>query len=134
PPRPFSGREDPYFPQATPPQRFPIVNQPAPPPKFGSLPEEPAAEPPVPGIRAPVIRQPAVPGADANPADGAAVESENELGDRFLPGQIMARVGNQVILYAEVASLVDQSMNADRARITNKYQLTEYNTKRDAAI
>jgi parvulin-like peptidyl-prolyl isomerase len=134
PPSPFSGREDPYFPKATPPQRFPIVNQPAPLPKFGSLAEEPAAEPPVPGIRAPILRQPEVPGGVANPADGAAVESDDELGDKFLPGQIMARVGNQVILYGEVASLVDQSMNAERARITNKYQLTEYNTKRDAAI
>ncbi|MCE9527778.1 MAG: hypothetical protein K8R36_17180, partial [Planctomycetales bacterium] len=56
PPSPFSGREDPYFPKATPTQRFPIVNQPAPLPKFGSLAEEPAAEPPVPGIRTPILR------------------------------------------------------------------------------
>ena len=134
PPGPFSGgREDPYFPKANQPQRFPIVNQPAPLPKFGSVPEEPAAEPPVPGIRSPIFRPAEAPQGDPN-ADNAAGDGNDGLGDRFRPSEIVARVGDQVILYGEVASLVDQSMNADKARITNKYQLAEYNTRRDAAI
>lgn len=134
PPSPFSGgRDDPYFPKPNQPQKYPIVNQPAPLPKFGGLPEEPAAEPPVPGIRTPVFRQPAGPEGDANDPD-AAVDPTAELGDHFRPGEIVARVGDQVILYGEVASLVDQSMNADRARITNKYQMAEYTARRDAAI
>ncbi len=133
PPSPFSsGREDPYFPKPNQPQKYPIVNQPAPLPKFGSIPEEPVAEPPVPGIRTPIFRPSEGPQEDPNTNDFG--DAGEELGDRFRPGEIVARVGDQVILYGEVASLVDQSMNADRARITNKYQMAEYTARREAAI
>lgn len=142
---PFSGREDPYFPKANQPQRYPIVNQPTPLPKLGTLTEEPAEAPP-PGFRQPVLRQPVVPGPDPRQPDAAvggqgidqaSAQTDdllNELGDRFRPGEIVARVGDQIVLYGDVASLVDQGMNADRARITNKYQLAEFNARRDAAI
>jgi parvulin-like peptidyl-prolyl isomerase len=130
PPSPRAGRADPYFPKANSPQRFPIVNQPAPLPRLGNFDEE-SAEAALPGLREPILRQPAVGG---DQADGLVDGEVNELGDRFQPGQIVARVGNQIILYGDVASLVDQGMAADRALITNKYQLAEFNARRDAAI
>ncbi|MBC7856516.1 MAG: peptidylprolyl isomerase [Pirellulaceae bacterium] len=145
PPGPFSGREDPYFPKASQPQRYPIVNQPTPLPKLGTLTEE-IAETPQPEFRQPVLRQPVVPSADPrqpDAADGgqridqASAQTDdplNELGDRFRPGEIMARIGDQIVLYGDVASLVDQGMNAERASVTNKYQLAEFNARRDAAI
>ncbi len=131
PPSPFSGgREDPYFPKAATVQRFPIVNQPTPLPKLGTLTDEPADTPPH-GFREPILRQPANRVGEANaPAEGDL----NELGDRFEPGKIVARVGDQVILYGEVASLVDQDLVASRAKVTNKYQLEELNTYREQRI
>ena len=130
PPGPFSGREDPYFPKATQPQRFPIVNQPAPLPKLGNFSEEPE-EAPLPGLREPFLRQPAIAEAPANALPGGQF---NEWGDRFEPGKIMARIGNQVVLYGDVASLVDQDLVASRDKITNKYQLEELNTYREQRI
>ena len=131
PPSPFSGgREDPYFPKATPPQRFPIVNQPAPLPKLGAFTEEPADAPP-PGFREPILRQPAIAEGQEN---AEAVGDLNELGDRFEPGKIVARVGDQVILYGDVAWLVDQDLVASRAKVTNKYQLDELNAYREQRI
>lgn len=137
PPRsPFSGsREDPYFPRAplTPNQpgigqRFPIANQPKPVPKleFTEQPETAAA-----GFREPVLREPAIPEGGANQPEGPAA---NELGDRFLPGRIVAEVGDQVVLYGDVASLVDQGLAPDAAREMNKYQRAEFNARREASI
>ena len=131
PPGPFSGgRADPYFPKATEAQRFPIVNQPAPPPKLGSFSEEPE-DAPLPGFREPIIRQAAI-GADE--ANAVPKDALNELGDRFEPGKIVARVGDQVVLYGDVASLVDQDLVGSRDKITNKYQLAELNTYREQRI
>ncbi len=135
PPGPFSGREDPYFPRTNQPQRYPIVNQPTPLPKLGSLTEE-VVETPQPEFRQPVLRQPgaAVGSQGIGQASAQTDDPPGELGDRFRPGEIMARIGDQIVLYGDVASLVDQGMNADRARITNKYQLAEFNARRDASI
>ncbi len=131
PPGPFSGgRADPYFPRATEAQRFPIVNQPAPPPKLGNFSEEPE-EAPLPGFREPVLRQAA---AGEDQANAARRDALNELGDRFEPGKIVARVGDQVVLYGDVASLVDQDLVGSRDKITNKYQLAELNTYREQRI
>jgi parvulin-like peptidyl-prolyl isomerase len=131
PPSPFSGgREDPYFPKAAPVQRFPIVNQPTPLPKLGTLTGEPVDSPP-PGFREPLLRQPAAP--DGQPLAGGD-EGLSELGDRFEPGKIVARVGDQVILYGDVAWLVDQDFVANRAKITNKFQLEELNKFREMRI
>jgi parvulin-like peptidyl-prolyl isomerase len=146
PPRsPFSGsREDPYFPRAPLPanqpgigQRFPIANQPKPVPKLAFT--EEAAEPPVSVLREPLVREPAIPNStETEPRDGGEAsippEEENELGDRFRPGQIVAKVGDQIVLYGDVASLVDQGMAPDAARITNKYQQAEFNARREASI
>ena len=128
---PFNGgRSDPYFPKATSPQRFPIVNQPTPLPKLGTLTEEPADGPP-PGFREPVLRQPAAPAGVANALPNGEL---NDLGDRFEPGKIVATVGDQVILYGDVAPLVDQDLVAVRAKITNKYELQQFDAAREQRI
>jgi len=131
PPSPFSGgREDPYFPKAAPVQRFPIVNQPTPLPKLGTLTEEPVDAPP-PGFREPILRQPALADGQEN---AEIVGDINELGDRFEPGKIVARVGDQVILYGDVASLVDQDLVGIHTKITNKYELDQFNKGREQRI
>ena len=138
PPRsPFSGgRDDPYYPrepiapnQPGIGQRFPIANQPKPVPKLEF--REETAEPPVTSLREPLVRKPAIPeGAAGQPEE----PSVNELGNRFRPGEIVARIGSEIVLYGDVASLVDQGMAADAARITNKYQQAEFNARREASI
>ncbi len=130
PPSPFrEGREDPYFPKGTSPQRFPIVNQPAPPPKLSNFGEEPADRPP-PGIREPVLRLPAVEG----PAEGQEQGGPGELGDRFRPGEIIARVGDEVVLYGEVAWLIDQDLVGVRDKIKTPADLEQINKYREQRI
>lgn len=131
PPSPFSGaRPDPYFPPPPLPpdqpgigQRLPIVNQTPPIPCLRFTDEE--AEPAVPGPQSELIQEPASPPA---PSDALAT------GDLFRPGQIVAKVGDQIILYGDVASMVDQGLAPDAARITNKYQRAEYEARREQTI
>jgi hypothetical protein len=129
PPSPFREREDPYFPKATSPQRFPIVNQPAPLPKLTNLDEEPADRPP-PGFREPVFRLPAV----DPPSDALGQGGPGELGDRFRPGEIVARVGDEVVLYGEVAWLIDQDLVAVRDKLKTPTDIEQFNKYREQRI
>lgn len=130
PPSPFNGgRGDPYFPKGTSPQRFPIVNQPAPVPRLSNFGEEPIQDPPS-GFREPLLRLPAVGGNPEEVLGGGL----NELGDRFRPGEIVARVGDQVILYGEVASLIDQDLVTVRDKIKTKIEMDQFNAYREARI
>ena len=125
PPSPFSApRSDPYFPPAplapNQPgigQRFPIVNQPSPVPRLGFA--EEVAEAPV-----------ATPQALVQDVEPEALTP----GDLFRPGQTVARVGDQIILYGDVASMADQVLAGQAAKVKNVYQKTEYETLREQVI
>jgi parvulin-like peptidyl-prolyl isomerase len=125
PPSPFSGtRPDPYFPreplapnQPGIGQKFPIVNQPPPVPRLGITDE--AAE-------APVTTPPPI-----APAEDVGELTPDAL---FRPGRIVGKVGDQIILYGDVASMADQALAGQAARVRNAYQKAEYEALREQVI
>ena len=62
----------------------------------------------------------------AGPAD--------QLGDRFNPDTIVAKVGDMVVLYGDVTPLIDWDLAPVIAKATNKDKLTELKTYREERI
>ena len=124
------GRRDPYT--AGPAQRYPLpVTRQAPPNLAAAGQADEGQGQPARAASAPVPNGEAAPTATAetdSESPPAYVPSPNDL---FKPGQIIARVGGQVILYGEVAPIVNQQLEPALAKAKNKYERAEIESYRE---
>ncbi|MEX2174535.1 MAG: peptidylprolyl isomerase [Pirellulaceae bacterium] len=125
-------RGDPYSPLGPAPQvqtRYPL-----PPPQPGARPAGPVTEPAGP----PAGRYPLPqPGAASQPQPQQAsfappgTSPAPASGELFQPGQIVAEVGDQYILYGDVAPTVDQILTPVMSRVSSESERQELEQVRD---
>jgi parvulin-like peptidyl-prolyl isomerase len=120
-------------------QRYPVRVSSPPPPKLTISDDSPPIDPPA-GQPAAEAQQTA--GSEPidqplfAPPPAPVVRREEwqrplEEGELFEPSQVVARVGDQIILYGEVAPMVDQALQPYLASAKSKYDRDEILSQRD---
>lgn len=117
-------------------QRYPLRSPPPPPPKLTVAEEvlasdQPAATAVQTSATSPLGEPLFSPPAPVEPRDEAAPPLEAEL---FRPSQTIARVGDQIILYGDVAPLVDQTLAPHLASAKSAAEREEILSQREVVV
>lgn len=129
----------PYVPYRTPPvageaPRYPLpgTNPPAAPQYPPQVPAVPVPQTPAPAPNAAPPTYPLAPGAQPQPpaADPTAAQPKGEAG-LFEPGQIVAVVGNEYILYGDVLPTLNQYLEPAYAKAKSRAEIEQIDAMRD---